>query len=234
MAWRLSDIPIKDSESDEQRDPAYRATVGCNIFLAYTSNMISSGIRETIKFLVKNKYVACITTTAGGVEEDFIKCLAPTYLGDFHLKGKDLRLDGINRIGNLVIPNQNYCFFEDWLMPILDAMADEQVKYGVRWTPSRIINRLGKEINNEDSVYYWAYKNNIPVFCPAITDGSLGDMLYFFSYKRPEFVVDLVDDIRAINNLAVHSPCTGMYVNIYLFLFLFVYTNYYFFFFLIG
>lgn len=89
-------------------------------------------------------------------------------------------------------------------------MTDEQVKDGVRWTPSSLIRRLGKEINNEDSVYYWAYKNDIPVFCPAITDGSLGDMLYFHNYKRPEFYLDIVGDIRAINDLAVRAPCTGM------------------------
>lgn len=29
---------------------------------------------------------------------------------------------------------------------------------GTRWTPSKMIHRLGKEINNTDSVYYWAYK----------------------------------------------------------------------------
>jgi deoxyhypusine synthase len=172
--------------------------------------MISSGIRETIKFLVKHKLVHCLVTTAGGIEEDFIKCLADTYLGDFKLKGSELRKQGLNRLGNLIIPNDNYCQFEDFVMPILHQMADEQVKDGVRWTPSRIIHRLGKEINNEDSVYYWAYKNNIPVYSPAITDGSLGDMMYFFSYRRPEFVVDLIDDIRGINNLAVHAFCTGM------------------------
>ena len=65
-------------------------------------------------------------TTAGGVEEDFIKCMAPTYLGDFHLKGRDLRERGINRIGNLLVPNDNYCKFEDWIMPILDKMLEEQ------------------------------------------------------------------------------------------------------------
>lgn len=27
-------------------------------------------------------------TTAGGIEEDFIKCLAPTFIGDFSLKGR--------------------------------------------------------------------------------------------------------------------------------------------------
>ncbi len=140
-----------------------------------------------------------------------MKCLAPTFLGDFKLKGSELRANGLNRLGNLLIPNQNYCLFEDWLTPILNAMADEQVRDGIRWTPSKIIHRLGKEINHEDSVYYWAYRNNIPVFCPALTDGSLGDMMYFNSYKRPEFSVDIVEDIRAINDIAVKAHCTGMY-----------------------
>ena len=65
-------------------------------------------------------------STAGGVEEDFIKCLAPTYLGDFSLPGKELRKKGINRIGNLLVPNDNYCKFEDWIMPLFDKMLQEQ------------------------------------------------------------------------------------------------------------
>ncbi len=68
-----------------------------------------------------------MVTTAGGVEEDFIKCLAPTrVLGDWRADGKMLRERGMNRIGNLVVPNDNYCKFEEWIMPILDAMLDEQ------------------------------------------------------------------------------------------------------------
>lgn len=131
-------------------------------------------------------------------------------LGDFKLKGSDLRSQGVNRLGNLLIPNENYCKFEDWLMPILVQLTKEQSIEGTRWTPSKIINRLGKEINHEDSVYYWAYKNDIPVFCPAITDGSLGDMMYFHSYKHPEFSVDIVEDIRRLNDIAVRAHATGM------------------------
>jgi deoxyhypusine synthase len=48
-----------------------------------------------------------------------------------------------------------------------------------------MIARLGKAIDNPDSVYYWCQKHGIPVFCPAITDGSIGDMLFFHSYKSP-------------------------------------------------
>ncbi len=69
-----------------------------------------------------------------------------------------MRNEGINRIGNLLIPNDNYCKFEDWIMPIFDQMVDEHLKDGINWTPSKIIHRLGKEINHPDSVYYWAYK----------------------------------------------------------------------------
>ncbi len=35
-------------------------------------------------------------------------------------------MKGRNRIGNLVVPNDNYCKFEDWVMPILDKMVEEQ------------------------------------------------------------------------------------------------------------
>eukprot|EP00605_Chrysophyceae_sp_TOSAG23-4_P000543 GSChrysophyteH1.ASY1.ANO1.612.1 assembled CDS len=156
LAWRLN--------------PIYRANKRATIFLSYTSNLISSGVRETFKFLCKHKLVDAI------------------------LKGKELRKNG-------------------WMVPILHAMTDEQLAdpENVRWTPSKMIARLGKEINHEDSVYYWCYKNDIPVFCPAITDGSIGDMLYFHSYKRPELYLDIVQDIKAINDIAVRADCTGMF-----------------------
>jgi len=159
-SWRLADEPVAEDESDELQIPEVRAQTRCNIFLGYTSNLISSGLREVILYLVKHKHVAAIVTTAGGIEEDFIKCLGKTYLADFNLDGADLRRRGMNRIGNLVVPNDNYCKFEDWLLPILDAMLAEQKETGDVWTPSSFIRRLGKEINNEESVYYWAYKVN--------------------------------------------------------------------------
>ncbi|RYG68689.1 hypothetical protein EON64_04615 [archaeon] len=57
MRWRLSDVPVKDSDKEEWRDPEVRKQKRCFIFLSYTSNMISSGVRETIKYLVKHKMV---------------------------------------------------------------------------------------------------------------------------------------------------------------------------------
>lgn len=97
-------------------------------------------------------------TSGGGVEEDFIKCLAPVYMGDFALDGVSLRRKGLNRIGNLLMPNENYVLFEEWINPILEQCYQEQIKDKFIWSPTSLIDRLGKEINNEESIYYWCHK----------------------------------------------------------------------------
>ena len=79
------------SAEDIEAASEYAPKNNCTIFLGYTSNMASCGVRETIRFLVQHKMVDCIVATAGGIEEDFIKCLAPTFLGDFSLDGRTLR-----------------------------------------------------------------------------------------------------------------------------------------------
>jgi deoxyhypusine synthase len=228
IRWRLSDDiqPTLPSELDQQQPPPpplpdNPSRVRTKIFLGYTSNLVSSGVREHIRYLVEHKMVDVVVTTAGGIEEDLIKCMGPTLLGEFSLKGADLRAKGLNRVGNMLVPNSNYCKFEDWVMPILDAMLEEQKKNvsgsngnlnedgqeggGTRWTPSRVIARLGQEINDPSSICYWAAKNDIPIFCPALTDGSLGDMIFFHTYKNPGLVIDIVEDIRLMNDQALKA-----------------------------
>ncbi|XP_058074022.1 deoxyhypusine synthase isoform X1 [Magnolia sinica] len=214
LDWRLADDEPAEDCSEEERELGFRESVRCKVFLGFTSNLISSGVRETVRFLVEHRMVDVVVTTTGGVEEDIIKCLAPTYKGDFSLPGAYLRSKGLNRIGNLLVPNDNYCKFEDWIIPIFDRMLQEQFEENVLWTPSKLIARLGKEINDESSYLYWAFKNNIPVFCPGLTDGSLGDMLYFHSFRKPGLVIDVVQDIRAMNGEAVHAGPrkTGMII----------------------
>lgn len=128
----------------------------------------------------------------------------------------------MNRIGNLVVPNANYGLFEDWIVPILDTLLAEQTASRERgdgdeeliWTPSTVIARLGKEINDDSSILYWAYKNDIPIFCPALTDGSLGDMLHFHTFKTSprRLIIDIVQDIRRINEFARGAKRAGMII----------------------
>ncbi|KAG8007041.1 Deoxyhypusine synthase [Nibea albiflora] len=205
--------PVKKVNGYVEEDPSTCPCLrSCTIFLSCTSNLISSGVRESIRYLLEHKMVDVFVTSAGGIEEDLIKCLGPVYTGDFTLPGKDLFKKGLDRIGNLLMPDNNYTLFEQWMRPILRQMLLEQNTQGARWTPSKMIHRLGKEINNPESVCYWAYKNNIPVFSPALTDGAIGDVFYIFSAENPGFILDISEDISKLNNLAVAANSTGLIV----------------------
>ncbi|KAF2354112.1 Deoxyhypusine synthase [Trinorchestia longiramus] len=211
MDCREKPLPANFCQAIEVEDNL-RIRNNCTIFLGYTSNMASCGVRDTIRFLAEHRLIDCIVSTAGGIEEDLIKCLAPTYVGDWQLIGAELRKKGINRIGNLLVPNDNYCKFEDWVMPLLDQMLHEQKESGVVWSPSRVIARLGREMNDKSCIAYWAWKHNIPVFSPALTDGSIGDMMYFHSISKPGLVLDIISDLRRLNDLAKRSANTGMLI----------------------
>ena len=186
--------------------------VNSKIFLGYTSNMVSSGMREIIRYLVQNKKVDVCVTSGGGFEEDIIKCLGETVLGDFRLSGKDLREKGINRIGNLLVPNNNYILYEEFCMPILEELYQDQLKTGKVYAPYEIIWKFGEKINNKKSICYWAWKNQIPIYCPAVLDGSFGDMVYFFKYKRPDFKVDVAEETKQLNESTFGVDKSGVVI----------------------
>ena len=89
------------------------------IFLTFTSNQVSCGNREIIKYLVKHKKVDVLVTSAGGVEEDIIKVLKPFVVGKFNIPGQMLFEKGINRTGNIFVPNDRYVGFEKFFIPFI-------------------------------------------------------------------------------------------------------------------
>jgi len=154
--------------------------------------------------------VDCIVTTTGGIEEDFIKCTSKFYIGDYNLDGPDLFARGVYRIGNMMAQNAWYNDFEGLMIPLIKEMHEEQKEKGTIFTPSKIINKMGEAVNNEESVYYWCWKNDIPVFCPAFSDGACGDNLFYYNYSNPGFIVDYVQDMSKIIELTLKSKKRGM------------------------
>jgi deoxyhypusine synthase len=187
------------------------------IFLAFTSNMGTCGVRDDIRYLVKNKFVHCLSTTIGAIEEDIIKCFKPFVLGDFRAVGSYLRDEGINRTGNIFIPNDRYIYFERFMVKFLERLYKLQKETKKIIGIKDFVFELGKELeiqkveNRKNSFTYQAYKNKIPFFCPAILDGSLGDMVYFFKKNNHlDFKIDTSDYIVEITDLALNCNKMGI------------------------
>lgn len=176
------------------------------IMLSMTSNMISSGLREIIAQIIRNRLVSVVITTTGAVEEDIMKCKQPFMLGDFEVDDREAKQNKLNRIGNILVKDEQYCDLEDFHMKFLEkAYAQKKI-----WSPSEYVHALGAELKNENSWLYWAAKNNIPVFCPGFTDGALGDHFFFFNQRKPEpLVMDVAGDVTKLFKIVLEAKKLG-------------------------
>lgn len=162
------------------------------LFLACTSNMVSSGLREIIAQLVEKKALAAIITTTGAIEEDFIKSMNDFYLGSFDADDELVKKNAINRLGNIFVPDKNYCDFEEWHMKFIGRIVDEKNIIA----PSEYIKKMGLEMNDRKSILCQAARNNVPIFCPGFVDGAIGDHFYFHNQsKKNKLIIDTVADV---------------------------------------
>lgn len=180
---------------------------GATIFFTFTSNMVTSGLRGFFAQIVKLGMADIIVTTVGGLEEDMMKAAGEKFvIGDFNSDDIELYEKGVNRVGNLFVLNESYCKFEDILQPMLAKLYEKKP----RWAVSEMMKEIGLMINDENSILYQAAKNDVPVFCPAITDGSFGFHLFMFQQKHPDFIVDVVQDFKNILLSTSHDEKKGL------------------------
>lgn len=181
----------------------------CTIYLGFCSGIITSGMRDIIRFLCEMKLVDVIVTTGGGVEEDLMKCLEDHVVGSFGQDDESLLEHQVVRQGNVFIPKKNFDRFEEFFNRALDEMV-LRGRDGYSWTPKKIVDLLGERINDTNSFCYWAWKNKIPVYAPAITDGAMGDILYRrYKKKLPTPKIDVIEDIRNLNGFTMKLKKTG-------------------------
>jgi deoxyhypusine synthase len=167
---------------------------GAKIFLSFTSNMTSSGLRGLFAQMIEMGYVDVIVTTVGSIEEDFIKAhKGEFFVGSYNENDEELGNKNINRIGNILVPSSSYAAFEKTLVPALE----EIIKDGTNITPSELLMELGGYCKDDNSILYQAQKNAVPIYCPALTDGSFGYQLQELRNER-DFQIDIVKDMKNI------------------------------------
>jgi deoxyhypusine synthase len=180
---------------------------GAKIYLSFTSNMVTSGLRGFFAQLIALKMCNVIVTTVGSIEEDIMKADGEKFiLGSFSSNDEELYEKGQNRVGNIYITNESYSNFEGKMQALLSSL------YNIKktWQTSELLKEIGLKLNDSNSILYQASKNNVPIFCPAITDGSLGFHLYMFKQDHPDFNIDVINDFKDIIFSTSHDEKKGI------------------------
>ena len=178
----------------------------CVKFLSFTANLVATGIRGVLRELVKRRLVDVIITTCGALDHDVARCWRKYYRGDFFMDDKLLHETGINRLGNILVPNESYGqIIEEKMNFLLESLWNEGVN---EFSTRKLCEEIGRRICNESSILYWAWKNNIPVYVPGITDGAVGYQLWLFSQDH-KIKIDLLKDEQELNDLIFEAKKTG-------------------------
>ncbi len=180
---------------------------GCIKFLSFPAAIIATGLRGVIKEFVRRKMFDVIITTCGTLDHDLARSWKDYLQGDFALDDVMLEREGFHRLGSVLVPKEAYGpLLEEKLDPFLQSIYKEGVK---SLSSSELCRRLGKYVNSESSILYWANKNNIPVIVPGITDGAVGSQLWLFSQQKRDFSIDMMKDQQILSDIIFTAQKTG-------------------------
>jgi len=182
----------------------------CTKFLSFPADIMATGTRGLIRQLVENNMVDVVVTTCGTLDHDIARILADYYHGDFAMDDEKLREEGVNRLGNVLVPDDSYGIpIENWIQPILEDLYSQES----RWPPWKIWHELGlrlsKEKNSSESFLVECAKKNIKVFVPGPTDGAVGSQLWLFWQSHKDFTLDVLAEEHELSDIVHESKSTG-------------------------
>lgn len=174
-------------------------------FLSFPACIIATGNRGIIKEIVKRKWFDIIITTCGTLDHDVARSFKNYYHGSFRMNDIMLHKKGINRIGNILVPNDSYGIIieekmNEWLKEIYNEKKEIST-YELCW-------EIGKRLK-EDSILYWSWKNNIPIIVPGITDGAIGYQLWQFYQTHKDFRINILEDEQFLSDLVWNAKKMG-------------------------
>ena len=176
-------------------------------WVSFPAALCATGTRGFFLELVKRRLVDVIVTTCGTLDHDLARTYRHYFHGDFELDDIALGQQGLNRLGNVIIPNECYGeILEARVLPWLGEIEEERrISGDSTWNGFGTVElcwALGDRIEDEGSLLYWAAKHRIPIVIPGITDGSIGAQLFMYRQKSPSFMIDVLADEEICSDLS--------------------------------
>lgn len=186
---------------------------GCKVVLSFPACLMATGLRGLFVEMVKRGWVHSIITTCGTLDHDLARVWQPYYHGSFQMDDNELHAAGVNRLGNVLVPNESYGeVLETRMQPLLRELWDDR---GDRdsWSTSELIRYFGQrlegEANAEESLLYQAAKHDVPIYVPGPTDGAWGSQIWMFYQNHKAFRFDLLADEQALMDMVFDAERLG-------------------------
>jgi deoxyhypusine synthase len=215
MAFTARDLARAADITDRMvRDP------DCGVILCLAGSLISAGLKKVFADAVRFNLVdAIVSTGANIVDQDFFEALGfRHYVGPEYLRSglhdAELRDLQIDRIYDTLIDETELRVCDDTIRQIADEL--EPRPYSSR----EFIRAMGAYLERQgcktpDSIVEQAYKNDVPIYCPAFSDCSAGFGLVAHQHARgdqPKVTLDSAKDFYELTQLKIANPTSGLFM----------------------
>ncbi len=182
----------------------------CTKFLSLPAAPVATGMRGVLIDMIRNGLVDVIITASGTLDHDIARTLGNYYHGSFDMDDTELLKDGFHRLGNILVPLNDYGpLIEKRMQGLLSRLYANGKK---TTTSEELSAEIGRDLNSSRSLLYWAQKKGVPVFIPGIMDGAVGSQIWQFAERHRDFKVDLIGDERRLSDIVAEAKRTGAMV----------------------
>lgn len=173
-------------------------------FFALSGAMVPAGMRNVASDLIRKGHINVLVTTGANLVHDIIESFGFHCLGTPESDDVALRAEGVSRIYDVFLRDEDFIRFEELMQSILPDKAE--VISG-----TELMKHLGSQISDNRSILRSAYDLGVPVFCPALSDSMIGLQAWLHSQSK-RLKVDAFADIKQIVDICYESPKSGVVI----------------------
>ena len=177
---------------------------GYTKFFTLSGAMVPSGMRNIISLLIRSGHIDVLVTSGANLVHDIIESFGAHCLGTPESDDAALRAEGLSRIYDLYLRDEDFIKFEELMQSILPDEPE-------RISGAELMKIIGSQISDGRSILRSAYDRDIPVFCPALPDSMIGLQAWLHSQTK-KLYVDAFADIKQIVDICYQAPRTGIVI----------------------
>ncbi|MBI5970325.1 MAG: deoxyhypusine synthase [Deltaproteobacteria bacterium] len=180
------------------------------VFLGLAGAMIPAGMRETVVYLIKNRFIDCLVSTGANLFHDIHETLGRYhYQGSCRMNDVDLKDAGIDRIYDVFAVEEEFNAADRYIFEFGEKLMREDTR---PYTTREFLERIGRDLSRRskvDGIVSAAFKAGVPVYCPAVADSSIGISLALKNGPG-HFIFDVIGDVKESALLAANANDTGV------------------------
>ncbi len=186
----------------------------CTIVLCIAGSTSAGGCMQIYADMVKYDMVDVIVATGAAiVDMDFLEALGfRHYKGSAAVDDKQLRELYIDRIYDTFIDEEQLQICDNTVKVIADTLPPRP------YSSREFIKEMGRYLvdnaKKKDSLVQAAYENDVPIFCPALSDCSAGFGLVKHQVENPQdhVSIDCIKDFRELTEIKIGSAISGLFM----------------------